>query len=139
MTQNGSRVGAAAAKTGLERNALVDKDFQPLRGLAGAGIKRFRGLPHQIVPVLRQSAGDKFRFGRFRRVRRQDLAVAVNLPALAADRDMHIVVQGDGLHNGSQIVIPVFALVQNIQRQIDLGKCALGEFLHYALIFLPSR
>ena len=108
--------GAAAAKTSLERNALVDEDLQPLRLLADAGIERLGGLPRKIFPVLRQTAGDKLRFGIFVRVRRKDLAVAVDLPALAADRDVHIVVQGNGLHNGAEIMIAVLALIQNVQR-----------------------
>ena len=114
--QNGRRVGAAAAETSLERNALVDEDLQPLRLLADTGIERLGGLPHKIFPVLRQTAGDKLRFGIFVRVRRKDLAVAVDLPALAADRDVHIVVQGNGLHNGAEIMIAVLALIQNVQR-----------------------
>ena len=114
--QDGRRVGAAAAEASLERNALVDEDLQPLRLLADAGIERLGGLPRKIFPVLRQTAGDKLRFGIFVRVRRKDLAVAVDLPALAADRNMHIVVQGNGLHDGAEIMIAVLALIQNVQR-----------------------
>ena len=137
--QDGRRIGAAAAKTGLDRDALVDENLQSLRRLSRAGIKRLGGLPRQILFVLRQIACDELRLGSLIRVRRKDLAVAVDLPALAADRDMHIVVQGDGLHDGAQIMIPVLAPVQHVQRQVDLGKRALGKLPHYALIFLPSR
>ena len=137
--QHGGRVRAPAAETGLHRNALVDENFKAVRFTPGAGEKGFRRPPREIVRVLRQRAGDKLRLGILLRIRRQNLAVAVHLPRCAGvDADRHVVMQRNGLHDRAQVVVAVFAPVENVQRQIDFGERAFGDLLHY-LIFLPSR
>ena len=137
--QDGRRVGAAAAETGLHRDALADEDLQPLPGQAGAGVERLGRLPCEIVAVLRQAAGHELGRGILVRVGRKQLAVAVDLPALAAEVDQHVVMQGNGLHDGLDVVVAVGAPVQHVERQIELCESPFGDALHYALIFLPSR
>ena len=68
-----------------------------------------------------------------------DLTVAMHRPrGIGVNIDDHIVPEGDGLHDGADVMIAVRALAQNVQRQVDLCKCAFGDDFHY-LIFLPSR
>jgi hypothetical protein len=67
------------------------------------------------------------------------LPVAVDGPGLARlHMEDDVVVQGDGLHDHSEIVVAVLPAAQNVERQIQFGKGALCENFHY-LIFLPSR
>ena len=115
------------------------KISSPSLGRPVRGVERLGRLPCEVVAVLRQPAGHELGRGILVRVGRKQLAVAVDLPALAAEVDQHVVMQGNGLHDGLDVVVAVGAPVQHVERQIELCESPFGDALHYALIFLPSR
>ena len=100
-------VGAAAGEAGLAGDALGNADLNAAQIAACNLLEELRGLPGQ-VPLV---AGDT-------------LLVALEHPGLAgAHINFHIIPQGDGLHDGLDVVEAVVPLAQHIQGQVDLGKC----------------
>ena len=137
--QDCRRVSAAAAESCFRRDALVDENFKAAGPLAGAGKKRLGSTPRKVVRILWESVCFKPDFRLLRLRVFDDLTVAMHRPrGIGVNIDDHIVPEGDGLHDGADVMIAVRALAQNVQRQVDLCKCAFGDDFHY-LIFLPSR
>ena len=100
-------VGAAAGEASFTGDPLGDADLDAAQILAGDLLEELGGLPGQVPLVT----GDA-------------LLVALEDPGLSgAHIDLHIVPQGDGLHDGLDVVEAVLPQTQNIQSQIDLGKC----------------
>ena len=98
-TQHSSCICAAAAKTGLHRNALDDADLQAI-GIFADGVKiQLRSLPGQIGLI-----GGNI------------ILITKDVPGLAgADVNLDIIPQGDGLHDALDIVVTVFPLTQHVQ------------------------
>ena len=116
-----SRVGAAAAQARLDGNALGDADGHASGILAQGLVKHPHGLPGQIL-----------------RIRGDLRPVALQLPVLAGLQvDLHVVAEGNLLHDGLQLMIAVRALAQDVQGQIQFGVCLLLQCNH--LMARPSR
>ena len=109
--QDRRAVRAASRQTGLIGDALDDADRQTAVGQPGTPEEGLRRLPGEVPPVRGQI---------------QDVSVggdAYQRPGLAGtEGEIHLVVQRHGLHQHIQLVIPVRAKAQDVQRQVQLRR-----------------
>ena len=118
--QDRCAVRAASRQTGLIGDALDDADRQAAVGQPGAPEEGLRRLPGEVPPVRGQV---------------QDVSVGADAhqrPGLAgAEGEIHLVAERHGLHQHIQLVIPVRAKAQDVQRQVQLRRSQNMDRVHF--------
>ena len=105
--QNRRSVSAAAAETSLPGDALLDLDGQSVGIGTSSVIVGFGGFVSEIL----FPTGDS-------------LFAATDLPRLSGTNvDRDLICQGDGLHDGGNIMVAVCPQIAHIQCQVDFGIC----------------
>ena len=104
-------IGASAAQSRGDRDPLPDRD-RHVRGFSDAGKKSRRRAVDDVPLVFRQRR-----------------AGATDGQAAGIRREGQVVAEADPLHQREDVVVTVFALPENPQVKIDLGRGRLRDHL----------